>query len=107
MDINEITETITDADYPPVQTCTAKSFNMDAGDICIDELIEDTQELRIALGNGLFWLEAELDWHPGSPAYTMERAQIMVERQALIGKLVLLAAYNQGYRAKHIRGEDL
>jgi hypothetical protein len=96
-------ETITDADYPDV---TAESFNMDAGDICIDANIEDTEKLRYALGNGLYWLESELEPHTDDPTYTMERAQIMVERQAAIGKLVIMAAWNQGFRSRHIRSED-
>jgi hypothetical protein len=99
-------EIITDSDYPPVEICTPESFNMDAGDICIDALIVDTEELRAALGNGLWWLGSEQEPHTYDPKYTMERAQVMVERQARIGKLIIMAAWNQGYRAKHIRSED-
>jgi hypothetical protein len=93
---------ITDADYPPVAKCevpfTKETFFADAGEVCIPADKEECDKLRMALADGLWWLQSQLSWQSKDPSSMLDASAVMSSRLEIIGRNVVLAVYNNGYR---------
>jgi hypothetical protein len=81
-----------------------KAFHWDAGDICLPEFAEDSETLRGKLRDALYWIELECKHQkigPRAVKDTFWHNRVMAERLAVLGERIALAAWDQGYRARH------
>lgn len=78
-----------------------EDYIRDCGDILMPGCEGDHASMRKALRNALYWLDSDIKWRSSKPASILNSTAILRERVARLGEHVLLAAYNQGYRAEH------
>ena len=91
---------------PPV-VYTSEEFARAAGDIMLPEPEDKVthSELMIALRDALFWHESMLEWHSRDSDYSMERALVMTERLAKLGRLLINDIYRREYRCENFKDE--